>query len=111
MSPWNLNTPVAVGDLDPSGDYPEICITFEMWDKKNKLLQIRWVYGRTVGEDFVEGIAPHGAKTEHVYMGDEYDAIIASDVPDGVTKTYAAVKQNFYEDLIAKGHIPAGSMV
>lgn len=110
--PWLLDTPIAVGDLDPNGPYTHVNITNFDFDDDDKCVQVRWKYGTLDGNSkFVVGITPVGQNTHYTFIGQEYDNLIDHDVPDGITKTYISVKDGLYEALAVLGKIASGSLV
>ena len=124
--PWNLTTPVNVGDLD-TVDYSEITMTGLRHDSRRKMLMLEIEYGNTVDGEWKAGFSPANKQTNFILTDTEYDSVTAGSVPDvqtsdpgspayaqvgsvWVERTYVAVKRGCYEWLVAQGHIGAGSI-
>ena len=126
--PWQLTTPVAVGDLD-SGSYGEAKITHFRQDVNRARFDLQLEYGNTVADVWERGIVPTGKVDHFVVLGTDYADLIADSVPDvqtldpadavryavagavWVERTYYATKRALYNWLSTNGHIDAGTVV
>lgn len=110
--PWQLTTPVAVGDLDPNGPYNQIAIMRQLHDRRRKQIQLELEYGNTVDDNWVRGItAPAGKQTSIVIEGEDYTTLVTTHATNDGELTYDAAKRGLFEHLLAKGIIEAGSIV
>jgi hypothetical protein len=108
--PWQLTTPVTVGDLDPNGPYGEVKIMRQVHDARRKLISIDLEYGNTVDGEWVRGIPPADKTTSHVISGDAYDTMVTTHATNDGELTYDACKRGLYEHLSTEGVIDAGSV-
>ena len=108
--PWQLTTPISVGDLDPNGPYQQVKIRYMIWDDRRSSYILEWEYGNTISEEWVSGKTPSGKETTTKIYDQNY-----IDLNDHVTndgeKTRAAVKRGLYEYLFTKGLIDPGTVV
>lgn len=107
--PWQLTTPVDVGDLDVE-PYDQIRIVRMMHDSVNQLVVVTLEYGRTVDGAWVRGVRPAGLELSPVIEGSSYQSLVTHASNDG-EPTYEAVKRGLYEWLAIKGHVGAGEVV
>ena len=107
--PWQLTTPLSVGQLD-SADYDQIRITSLMHDSVHSVIVLNLEYGNTVDGAWVAGYAPKGKDVSFTIKGASYTTIV-SHMSNDNEPTYAAVKRGLYEWLEAEGYIDAGSVV
>jgi hypothetical protein len=107
--PWQLTTPLAVGDLDVAA-YDQIRIVQLMHDSVREVLHLTISYGRTVAGKWAAGSMPAGKEFAFSIEGTDYTDLITHVSKDGEL-TYNSVKRGLFEWLLAEGHIAAGSIV
>jgi len=130
--PWQLTTPLPVGDLDPNGPYSQVKIVRQehIMDPagSDNYIQMLLQYGNTVDGEWIPGISPADKNCNPIISGSGYTALIDSAValvtnvdPESdryvqrydvwVEKNYDATKRELYAWLYAQGIIDAGSVV
>ena len=109
--PWELTTPITVGDLDPNGPYTQVKIVKEMNDSVQKRLRVSLGYGNTVNGDWVEGLVPNDKQKDHIIDGEDYNTLITTHTTLEDELTYDAVKRALYAALASAGVIDPGSVV
>jgi hypothetical protein len=108
--PWQLTTPVNVGDLDEA-NYDQVKITKMVHDARRKMIRVTLEYGRTVDDVWVPGKRPAGKTTSVLIKGDDYTTLVTTSVTETDELTYDATKRGLYDWLSANGVIDAGSVV
>jgi len=109
--PWQLTTPVAVGDLDPNGPYNQISIMRQLHDRRRQMIHLELEYGNTVTDNWVPGMTPTGKETSVSIQGEDYTTLVTTHASNDGELTYDAAKRGLFEYLLAKGIIDAGSIV
>lgn len=104
--PWQLTTPVSVGDLDPNGPYNQIKIVGFQYYPNRKMLTVFFEYGNTVNGEWIRGIAPTVAQTSVT--------LVDQDCVDFITANqslYDSVASTLYSWLQSDNKIDDGSVV
>jgi len=109
--PWQLTTPVSVGDLDPNGPYNQVKILMQVHDGYRNHIRVDLEYGNTVDNEWVRGIKPTNKDTSYIIMGQDYTDLVTGHATEDGELTYDAVKRGLYEHLATKGVIDPGSIV
>ena len=108
--PWTLTTPVAVGDLDPSGPYTEVRIVRQSHDSVRRAIIVHLEYGNTVDGVWKSGIPARDRPASVIINSADYDELVADSEPVAGEKTYGAVKRGLYEYLLEKNVIGPGTL-
>ena len=109
--PWQLTTPVDVGDLDPNGPYQQVKIMTQTHDARRMQVRLEFEYGNTVDGAWVAGYQPRNKNTSAIVEGDAYITMVTTHMPDDEELTYAAVKRGLYEYLADNEIIDVGGVV
>jgi len=107
--PWQLTTPINVGDLD-TGSYAQVKISRFAHDSVRKIIAIDLEYGNTVDGQWRPGYPPRTKPTSVFVQGDDYLALVLSE-PEVGEKTYEAVQRGLYSYLAEKDQIGPGQVV
>jgi len=108
--PWTLTTPVAVGDLDPSGPYLQVRIVRQAHDSVRSIIAIDLEYGNTVEGQWVPGLPVRSKPSSVMIQGSDYESLTTDSMPEVDESTYDAVKRGLYAHLAIKGIIGAGTL-
>ena len=109
--PWQLTTPVTVGDLD-SSSYTQVKIVDTAHRSRNvRKVVLMLEYGNTVDGEWVRGHLPSEKKGDYTIFGDEYDTLVSTHTSLDGELSYIASKRGLYEHLLAMGVIGPGVMV
>ena len=109
--PWQLATPIAVGDLDPNGPYTQVRIVRQAHDSIRKLVVVDLEYGNLVDGVWTSGLRVRSRPKTIYIQGTEYAALVANSNPANGEGTYDAVKRGLYEFLASKNLIGPGTLV
>jgi len=108
--PWTLTTPIAVGDLDPSGSYGEVRIVEQIHRSVDRVIHVMLEYGNTVTGEWKKGLDPVGKTLGVDISGQDYLDLVEDSMPDTGETTYEAVKRGLYEYLADKSLIGPGTL-
>ena len=110
--PWQLTTPIDVGDLDEN-PYSQVKIIRMAHDSNRSVIAVDLSYGNTDGQgNWVEGVPPRTKPQSVIIQGADYAALVAdSEASAAGEKLYEGVKAALYAFLEQKGFIGPGSVV
>jgi hypothetical protein len=110
--PWELATPLKVGDLDPAGDITHVRVGLQRNDPDRKMILLSIEYGRMVDNSF-ETCALHPIDKEQNYaiLDDEWVDLVTTHKTKIDEKTYDAVERGLYEHCSKKNVIDSGTVV
>ena len=114
--PWQLTTPIQVGDMDPDGAITHLRVEHFDQNSGSGTIQTAISYGRMPdlgsGPEFVAAkIQPVGKARAHTIAGQEYSDLVSTHTSNDGELTYQAAKRGLYEHLASEGLIDSGSIV
>lgn len=108
--PWQLTTPLNVGDLD-TGSYSQIKITRLTHDSVRGFLNVDLEYGNTTAGKWVPGVAPRTKQTSIFINDQDYQDLVEDSIATDGENVYEAIKRVLYAYLVTNNIISAGSLV